>query len=205
MNTKTRFISIAGIVLFLLLATAASTSAQSLWKDDGPRASLISDNVARKQGDILTIIVQESQTVNDKQEVKLEKESDLNSALTSFNIKENMWNPLPDMKQTTTSDFEGKADYKKEGRFEARISATVIDTLPNGNLVIEGRRHIYMDNEEKTIKVTGVVRPLDITTENTIASEKVSDARVSYDGEGELSRSTERSWFDSFLSIIWPF
>lgn len=184
---------------------SGAAAAQSLWDDHGPNAHLIGDNIAGKRGDILTIIIQESQKIEDRQEVKMEKESTLDSVLESFNIKANTFNTLPDMKQATSRDFEGKSDYGKEGSFEARITVTVVDVMPNGNLVIEGHRNIFMDDEEKSIQITGVVRPLDITTFNTVPSEKVSDARVSYDGEGSLSRTTERGWLDGLLDFIWPF
>jgi flagellar L-ring protein precursor FlgH len=191
---------IIGTCLFLPPATA-----QSLWSDNGPNANLIADNVAKKKGDILTIIIKESQKVEDKQEVKLEKESTLDSVLESFNISDNTFNPLPDFIQETTKDFEGKSDYNKENAFETRITVQVIDVMPNGNLVIEGRRNIFMDDEEKKIKITGTVRPLDITPDNTVLSSKVCDARVSYDGEGTLSRTTEKGWLDAILDFIWPF
>jgi flagellar L-ring protein precursor FlgH len=202
-ENKKSFLILTALALAVVLAEEART--QSLWSDQGPRANLIADNVAGRKGDILTIIISEAQKIEDKQEVKLEKETSLDSVLESFNIKPNAFSTLPDLKTTTTKDFEGKSDYDKEGRFEAKVSVTVIDVLPNGNLVIEGRRNIFMDDEEKTLKITGVVRALDITTDNTVQSEKVADARVSYDGEGELSRATERSWFDKLLDIIWPF
>lgn len=201
---KSQF-TITLLVLFWTALLSGAASSQSLWDDNGPNANLIADNVARNKGDILTIIVNESQKVEDKQEVKMEKQSTLDSVLKSFNIKENAFNPLPDMVQETTHDFEGTADYDKEGKFEARITVTVMDILPNGNLIIQGRRKIYMDNEEKTIKISGVVRPMDITTENTVPSSRVAEASVSYDGEGDLSRNTEKSWLDNILDIIWPF
>lgn len=196
-------------MLFLLAALAGASilpvQAQSLWVKGGMKANLIADNVARQKGDILTIIIRESQKLKDKQEVKLEKDTSLDSVLQSFNIAPNAFSTLPDLKTETKRYFDGKSDYKKEGNFEARISVTVKDVLPNGNLIIEGRRKIYMDDEEKTIKISGVVRPFDITPENTVASEKVSDARVSYDGEGSLSHNTERNWLDQLFAFLWPF
>ena len=138
-------------------------------------------------------------------EVKLKKDTSLDSALESFNIKANAFNPLPDLKTATSRDFKGKSEYEKTGNFEARISVTVKDVLPNGNLVVEGRRNIYKDDEEQVIKITGIVRLFDISTENTVASEKVSNAKVSYDGKGPMSHTTERNWLDNLLDLFWPF
>ena len=198
----TRILILATLTLTTL---AGAATAQSLWKPDGPNANLIADTVARRPGDLLTIIISESQKVNDKQNVKLEKDSSLDSALTSFNIKPNMFNTLPDAKQSSSREFEGKADYKKEGTFEARITVTVVDVMPNGNLVLKGRRNIFMDDEEKTIQITGVVRALDVSSDNTVESARVAEARISYDGKGELSRTTEKGWLDRALDFIWPF
>lgn len=81
------------LIAALLLGQAALS--QSLWKEDGARANLISDNTSRAKGDIITIVIKESQKVNDKQDVKLEKKSSLDTALKNFNIKPNTFNTLP--------------------------------------------------------------------------------------------------------------
>lgn len=195
------------ITPFLLLATllAGELNAQSLWKADAPRATLIGDNSARQKGDILTILINESQKVKDKQNVKLEKDTSLNTALTSFDIDSNAFDPLPNVITQTEREFEGKSNYDKEGSFTASISVIVIDVQPNGNLIIEGKRKIFMDDEEKTIQITGIIRPLDITTKNTVTSDKVAEASVSYVGDGPLTQNTERNWFDSVISWLWPF
>ena len=67
-----------------------------------------------------------------------------------------------------------------------------MDTLPNGNLLVKGRREIRIDDELKVIEFSGVVRAWDIQPDNTIESELVADARVSYQGSGPLTRSTNR-------------
>lgn len=195
------------ITLFLLLATvlAGELNAQSLWKADAPRAVLIGDNIARQKGDILSILINESQKVQDNQNVKLEKDTSLNSALTSFDIDSNAFDPLPNVITQTEREFEGKSNYNKEGSFTASISVIVIDVQPNGNLIIEGKRNIFMDDEEKTIQITGIIRPLDITTTNTVTSDKVAEASVSYVGDGPLTQNTERNWLDSLVSWLWPF
>jgi len=125
--------------------------------------------------------------------------------LTSFDIKANAFDPLPNVVTETARDFEGKTDYNKEGSFKTSISVTVIDVMPNGNLVIEGKRNIFMDEEEKTIQITGLVRPIDVSPENTVTSDRVSEARVSYVGEGPNTQNTQRNWFDEVLSWLWPF
>ena len=77
---------------------------------------------------------------------------------------------MPAIAGNSNRDLTGEAKYDKEGKFETRLSVIVIDVQPNGNLVIEGRRRIVVDKETKCIRVTGIVRPYDVTTFNTINS-----------------------------------
>ena len=97
------------------------------------------------------------------------------------------------------------SNVEKNGEFTARITAIVMDVLPNGNLVIKGRREIKVDSETKVIEFSGVVRRYDVRADNTILSELVADARVSYTGEGQLTDTTERRGLGGLIhrAIIW--
>ena len=85
----------------------------------------------------------------------------------------------------------------------------VVDKLPNGNLVVTGRREIRIDDETKLIEFTGIVRALDIQADNTIQSELVANAEVVYRGHGPMTRSTNRygvgGWLHSAIAWLWPF
>ena len=138
------------------------------------------------------------------------KATDLNYELLNFNIKPDAFGTiLPSVNGGTTDAFAGNARYEKRGTVEARLTAIVMDTLPNGNLVIKGRREIRLDDELKVIEFSGVVRRYDISPTNTIQSELVADARVAYSGKGPLTKSTNRTgirgWFRDLMSWLWPF
>ena len=85
----------------------------------------------------------------------------------------------------------------------------VIDVMPNGNMVIEGRREIQIDQERKVLEFRGVVRRFDVLRNNTVESELVADAFVSYTGTGPITNSNRRrglsSWLYSAVDWIWPF
>ena len=106
---------------------------------------------------------------------------------------------------TSDRQFNGEAKYDKEGSFETRLSVIVIDVQPNGNLVVEGRRRIVIDRESKCIRVTGIVRPYDVTTANSIYSWQVANASVAYEGNGPLTRTTNRGFLGELLDLVWPF
>lgn len=199
--------------LATLLALAASAQAQarrgSIYDSSRGPVGLIADKTASRPGDLITIVISENQDVRNEETSDLKTESDLDYALNSFDLKPNMFSTLPDLKSGKSDTFKGTANYQKTGVFTARLTAVVVDTLPNGNLVVSGRREIRIDRETKVIEVSGVIRRYDIQPDNTIKSELVADARVSYTGSGPLTRTTNRHGLGGFLHDavvwLWPF
>jgi flagellar L-ring protein FlgH len=191
------------LIAFLIAATLGFS--QSLWNSDRPSPSLFSDTTARCAGDVLTIVISEKQLVKNKEDTTLNKETSLDAALTNFDIFPNAFNPLPAVAGHTDRKFDGEAKYDKEGNFETRLSVIVIDVQPNGNLVVEGRRRIVIDRETKCIRVTGIVRPYDVTTSNAVYSWQVANASVAYEGAGPLTRTTNRGFLGELLDLVWPF
>jgi flagellar L-ring protein precursor FlgH len=191
--------------LLALVLLAALAPGQSLWNPDRPAPPLFSDTTARAVGDVLTIVISEKQTVKNKEDTELGKSTSLDAALTNFDILPNAFNPLPAVAGSSDKQFDGEAKYDKEGTFETRLSVLVIDVQPNGNLVIEGRRRIVVDREVKCIRVTGIVRPYDVTVANSIFSWQVANASVAYEGTGPLTRSTNRGFLGELLDLVWPF
>jgi flagellar L-ring protein precursor FlgH len=170
---------------------------------------MIADKTARRPGDLITVRIVENQEVKNEETSQLRKSSTLDYKLDSFDLAPSVFDPLPRLAASSKDDFNGTANYEKNGAFTARITAMVMDVLPNGNLVIKGRREIRIDDETKVIEFSGVVRRVDIRADNTVLSELVSDARVSYTGEGQLSDATRRRGLGSFLHRLiiwfWPF
>ncbi len=197
-----------------LCALAASASAQSrpgsIYNPDyGPYGS-IADKTARRPGDLLTVVIAENLDLKNEETSTLNKTTNLDYGIDSLDIKENLFgSTLPDVVANSTDNFNGTGTYEKKGEFTARITAIVSDVLPNGNLVISGRREIKIDNETKLIEFSGIVRRYDVRPDNTIQSELVAEARVSYTGSGPLTKTTNRYGLGGFvhdlIGWIWPF
>lgn len=83
--------------------------------------------------------------------------------------------------------FEGTGTTTRNGRLAARLSARVIDVEPSGNLVLEGKKILKVNQDEQVITVTGVVRPQDIGPNNTVLSSAIADARIEYSGKGAVT------------------
>lgn len=207
---KTR---IALLALGLLLATPEVVSAQdrvgSIYRPNGGPQGAIANKTARRKGDLITVLIAENQDVSNQETSNFKRETSLDYQLLDLQVTPNAFDPLPSASGNSADELKGTANYAKKGAFNARVTAIVVDTLPNGNLVISGRREIRIDQETKVLEITGVVRRYDIQPNNTIQSEMVADARVSYAGNGPLTDATNRKGLGKFLlnalRWIWPF
>jgi flagellar L-ring protein FlgH len=196
-------------VLLAGLLFCGGASAQSLWRDDGRLTNLVANNAARRLGDTLTVVIVESSDIQNSDTLKTDRSGSLRAAITSFDIAPDAFNTLPKLEASHQQKFDGTADQAKKASFVTRIQVSVLDVLPNGNLVVVGRRTIRVDDEVKTIEIRGVVRALDVTAQNTVKSEQVAEASVSYVGDGPLTRATTKgavaSIFDFLFHLLWPF
>lgn len=201
------FAPLAAAAAAALLAPAGS--AQSLWRDDGRLANLVANNAARRVGDTLTVVIQEIANVQNKEQTKTDRTGSLRAALTNFDVAPDAFNLLPAFEASHSQQFDGKADQTKQNSFTTRIQVSVVDVLPNGNLVVVGRRTVRVDDETKTLELRGVVRAIDVTAQNTVLSEKVAEAYVGYVGEGQLTRAQTKgfiaTFFDTLFHLVWPF
>jgi flagellar L-ring protein precursor FlgH len=176
--------------------------------DAGPR-SIIGSKIAFSRGDIVTVVIKENQNVQNQESSDLQRGTTLDYGLSVFNLKPNMFSTLPRVGADSSETFAGSANYQKKGAFEARLASIVVDVLPNGNMVVNGRREIRIDNETKLIEFSGIVRRYDISNENTVQSELVANAQIQYRGKGPLTDSGQRYGFGAFvhrwLGWLWPF
>ena len=176
--------------------------------DQGP-FGLVGTRSATRVGDLVTIVIQENQDVRNEESSDLTKGTNLDYQLTNFDIAPGAFNTLPRIAAESDDQFRGTANYAKKGKFQARVTAMVVDVLPNGNLVVNGRREIRIDQETKLIEFSGIIRRWDITPDNTVTSELVANAKVSYTGSGPLTNSTNRrgigAWLHDAIAWIWPF
>lgn len=194
---------------FFAVNLSAQDRAGSIYRpDSGPR-SIISSKIAFRRGDIVTVVIKENQSVQNQEASDLKRGTNLDYGLTAFDIKPNMFSTLPRVTADSSESFAGSANYAKKGAFEARLASVVVDVLPNGNMVVNGRREIRIDQETKLIEFSGIVRRYDIANDNTVQSELVANAEVRYRGKGPLTDSTGRyglgGFFHRFFGWLWPF
>jgi flagellar L-ring protein precursor FlgH len=209
MRLAHRLLILATLIAVLAVSALAQTRRGSIYDPDQGPYGLVANKTASRLGDLVTVVISESQDVKNEESSDLKKETDLRYAIENFDIAPDAFNVLPAIQASSDDEFKGTANYKKKGTFTARLTAVVVDTLPNGNLVVNGRREIRIDHEVKVIEFSGVVRRYDIQPDNTITSELVANAKVAYTGVGPLTNSTNRSgiggWLHDAISWLWPF
>ncbi len=103
-------------------------------------------------------------------------------------------------------EFNGEADSSQSNRLVGEITVTVVDVLPNNNLVVQGEKWFTLNQGKEYIRIAGVIRPQDVSPNNTLPSSKLADAQIAYSGEGFLADANNQGWFGQFLnSKWWPF
>ena len=110
-----------------------------------------------------------------------------------------------DFSTNGSGKFDGQSQYTVEREFTDRITCTVIQQLPNGNLVIVGKRDRLVSGERRALVVTGVIRPLDVLADNSIESKYVANFRVCYNGDGIDSRFTKEGWLTKAWNKFRPY
>jgi flagellar L-ring protein precursor FlgH len=184
--------------------------AQSLWKDDLSR-SMLTDKRAHAVGDVLTILIQESNTATKDNSLKTAKSSGIDASLETF-----LYSPtasgfltkngkMPAMKMSGKSDFTGGGQINNSEKITARIAVTVVDVLPNGNLVIEGKRTTSFARETQDAVLRGTVRTPDIAANNTVYSYNVADATIKFVSKGTVTDSQKKGWFTRLWDKLAPF
>jgi flagellar L-ring protein precursor FlgH len=105
----------------------------------------------------------------------------------------------------SSTDVSGSGSITRNESIELKVAALVVQMLPNGNLVIAGRQEVKVNQELRELRVAGIIRPEDIQMNNTIPYEKIAEARITYGGRGQLSRTQERGYGEDAMDIILPY
>lgn len=144
------------------------------------------DNVARTAGDILTVIVDEKTLANFSASTQATK-SDSNSVNAQFfvGLLDSLFKPVT---TGANSSISGNGQTSQSSKMTATMSVVVKQVMPNGNLVVEGRRSLITNKQTQTIVFSGIVRPTDIRPNNTVLSTNVAEAEVKMDGSGVISQ-----------------
>ena len=179
MRLRTVLLLVVGCTL-----TAVPGFAADLYTHDG-WAALASDRIARKTGDLLTVLVYENATASDSADSSTQKSSAINGQVSAGPL----FGGSGSLNLSNDSDNTGSTH--RSGAMVAQITAVVDDVLPNGDLHITGSQVLDINGEKTKIGLRGRVRLADISQTNVVLSSRIADAMIDYDGSGFVSRSAK--------------
>lgn len=162
--------------------------------------NLYGDTIALNVGDVLLVSLEEStrasKTANS--EIKKDDQVSLNSATILGKTGLGLLTD-PTMKR----DAKGQAKADQSNRLAGNITVTVTEVLPNGVLRVRGEKWISLTNGQEYIRLTGLVRPQDISPDNTVSSNRIADARIGYGGTGDFDQANQLGWLARFFNSEW--
>ena len=170
------------IALLIILFPQATAQADSLWSDNALTSVLFNDQRARRVGDLLTIVVNESSSA-----IRVGSSTNNKTATVAVDKATGLLGVIPDIGGVGSKDtFVTAGTLNNTNTVTARITVTVTEVKPNGNMVIAGTQNIRQNGEEQRIVISGQVRPSDIQVDNSVLSSNIANAKILVTGSGPL-------------------
>lgn len=169
-----------------------------------------SDYAARGRGDLLTILINENTDFENRDERSMDKTgSSSYSGGLNYGFGGDLGSTSADgtlgSSSASTRNFSGDAEFRSAREFTDRISVSVVDLLPNGTLVVSGRRSISFQGDTRELIVSGLIRPFDILPNNSVPSHLVANLKIQLSPAGPEPAYTQQGWFSRKLNRFWPF
>ena len=165
------------------------------------------DIKARRIGDILTILLVEKTNAQKSANTATARDTEIdipNPTVFGGDVELFDRKILENNIESQTT-FDGEGDSAQSNKLDGNIVVSVVGVLPNGNLLVQGEKWITINQGDEYIRLQGIVRPVDINTDNTVLSTKVGNAQIAYGGTGVLADNNRQGWLTRFFStVIWP-
>lgn len=170
--------------------------------------SLFEDPKARVEGDLLTVLLVEKTQAKKASATSTSKDSSAdiaNPTLFGRPLSRD-GTPIGSFGIEGSRGFDGKGDSSQSNQLSGSVTVTVLERLPNGNLVVAGEKNLELGQGSERIRLSGLVRAVDVRPDNTITSDRVADARIEYVGRGALADANAQGWLSRFFNSPWfPF
>lgn len=212
MQINMRRMVVAGMLLASCMSTTNKvTHAESLWKKRNPQyAYLFVDSKARRVGDLLTIVVTQATNVNSSEDRALAKSSQAGATVNldseaggGFGVQ--AANAGLNFAKNSNRGFDGESSFSSNQAFTDRMTVSVVDVLPNGNLVVSGHRKVRLVGDERSLTLTGIIRDIDVGPDNSVDSRLISDLQLQYDTVGPSRKFIKQGWLGRATNVVWPF
>ncbi len=201
---------IASSCLLLVAVQQSIVQAESLWQRRNPQnAFLFYDSKARHIGDSVTVIISQTTDVANTEKRDLGKSTSTKgmfgfAGASDGGLGEQGGSASLELESASDRKFDGSSGYRSAQAFTDRMTCTVMDVLPNGNMVISGERRVRVAGEERTLVLSGIIRGLDLGPDNNISSQYISQFRMEYQASGASQKFTRQGWLGRGVNAVWP-
>lgn len=174
----------------------AAASPGSLWSPGAILGDLARDPKASQVDDLVTIIVAERATAIAKGTTKTSRKSSADYSVGALAGTTKVTGPWSNLARASgSSDLDGQGATSRENTLTTTLSARVTHVLPNGYLVVEGVKNVAVNSEVQVVTVRGVIRPIDLTPDNVVRSDRMADIEVRINGKGVVGDAIRRPFF----------
>lgn len=188
---------LASLVLTGMMLAAPHVQAESLWVDNSPAANLFTDHRAHAVGDIVTIIISEASSASRSGNTTNSK-----SASTNVDAGSGLFTFINPVSASSDDSFSAKGNISNTNTVSGRLTVKIIEVKPNGQMVVQGTQSIKQNSDTQKITITGIIRPEDVASDNTILSSKVADAQLKIEGKGPISRKQRQGILTQVFDLI---
>jgi len=180
----------------------------SLWRQ-GSRA-FFRDQRAAQVGDIVTVVVSMADSAQLNNVTSLTRASGEQAGIPDFagltsRLGPTIVDPSKLISLSSTNNNAGNGQIQRKEAVAMRVAGVVTQVLPNGNLVVVARQEFVVNSELRELKVTGVIRPQDIASDNTVLHDRMAEARIEYGGRGQMTEVQSSRWGQQLMDILLPF
>ncbi len=191
-----------------VVADPQPQSPGTLW--NGDEGNWLADIKARRVGDIVTVTIEEQASASKQATTDTDRSSSMSAGISSLfglerTAEKNNITPSSLVEANFENEFSGGGKTTRSENLVATLTTQVVQVYPNGNLKIRGGKSVTVNNENQIIYLTGIVRPYDITADNTIDSGNILYAQITYTGKGSISDKQKPGWLMRILDNTWPF
>ena len=172
---------------------------------------MYSDTSAHRVGDIISVNLEEATSASKNADTSLSKEgtNNYNGSQIGFGTGNNRLNKYankyinrynPTLHSDNSSTFAGTGKASQSNSLKGQISVSVVKVYANGNLQVQGEKWFMLNNGNEYVRVTGLIRPADISSDNTVSSQRIANARIQYGGTGDFANTQERGFFSKLFN-----
>ncbi len=166
---------------------------------------LFEDIRARHVGDTIVILLNERTAASKNASSSASKTNDVEFGIPALNKLPGKTLLGAELEANSSNKFQGQGASAANNEFSGTIAVTVIEVLPNGNLIVSGEKQIAINQGEEFIRFSGVVNPTTIGSANSVSSTQVADARIEYRGKGYITQAQKMGWLSRFFMSVLPF